>query len=65
MDVTQKAHLMQIAKSFGDIRDSLVKISLALTDLETETPSIKRDQVLATVESYLDRFRRSDPRHLD
>ena len=65
MDVTQTAQLLQIAKSFGDIRDSLVRISLALTDLVTETPSSERSEVLATVERYLDRLRRSEPKGLD
>lgn len=65
MDGTHTAHLLQIAKSFGDIRDSLLRISLALTDLVTETPSSERDEVLATVEHYLDRLRQSGPTRLD
>lgn len=60
MDLIQTAQLLQIAKSLSDMRDSLVMISLALTDLITEMPSRERDAVLAAVENYLERLRRSN-----
>ena len=60
MDVIQTAQLLQIAKSLSDMRDSLVMMSLALTDLAAVVPSRERDEVLAAVESYLERLRRSD-----
>ncbi len=49
--------LILLADALGDIRDSLVTISLALTDLVTEMPSPARDAVLIEVERYLSRIR--------
>jgi hypothetical protein len=51
------AHLIQLVRTLGEIRDSWVTISLALTDLVTETPSIARDEVLIEVERHLSRIR--------
>jgi hypothetical protein len=56
LDTSQAAQLMQIAHSLVDLRDSLVMISLALTDLITEGPSPARDEVLADVKRYLTRI---------
>jgi hypothetical protein len=55
-DPTQAAQLMQIVSSLVIIRESLVTISLALTDLRTERPSRERDEVMAGVQLYLNRF---------
>jgi hypothetical protein len=53
---SQAAQLMQIASSLVIIRDSLVTISLELADLITERPSRERDEVIADVQLYLNRF---------
>jgi hypothetical protein len=55
-DPNEAAQLMQIARSLHDLRDSLVMISLTLTDLITEAPSPERDEVLAGVKCYLNRI---------
>lgn len=57
--------LTRLAESLGSIRDSWVTISLALTDLVTETPSVERDEVLTEVERYLCRLRAADRRDFD
>jgi hypothetical protein len=62
---SQSVVLAQLAHALRDIRDSWVKISLALTDLVTETPSTERDEVMTEVERYLSRLRLSDRRDFD
>jgi hypothetical protein len=56
LDPVQAAQLMQTVSSLVIIRDALVTISLALTDLRTESPTRERDEVMAGVQHYLDRF---------
>ncbi|MDT8992630.1 hypothetical protein RQP54_17295 [Curvibacter sp. APW13] len=56
LDPTQVAQLKEIADSLEDIRESLMTISLALADVITEVPSPERDEVLAGVQRYLNRF---------
>ena len=55
-DPAQAAQLMQVVSYLVIIRDSLVTLSLALTDLNTERPSRERDEVMADVQLYLNRF---------
>jgi hypothetical protein len=53
---------MRLADALGDMSDSFVAISLALTDLVTDTASPERDEVLAEVKSYLARMQEADRR---
>ena len=57
--------LIKLAKALGGIRDSLVTVSMALTDLVTELPSPARDEVVMEVERYLCRMRELNRRNLD
>jgi hypothetical protein len=57
--------LIKLADALGDIRDSLVTVSMALTDLVTETPSPARDEVMVEVERYLCRIREAHKRDFD
>ena len=57
--------LSKLADALGDIRDSLVSVSMALTDLVTETPSPARDEVMVEVERYLCRIREAHKRDFD
>lgn len=57
--------LIRLAKSLGDMRDSWVQISLALTDLVTETPSPARDEMRIAVERYLFRIREANRSDFD
>jgi hypothetical protein len=57
--------LSKLADALGDIRDSLVTVSMALTDLVTETPSPARDEVMVEVERYLCRIREAHKRDFD
>ena len=52
--------LLLLADALGDLRDSLVSVSMALTDYVTETPSPARDEVLTEVERYLCRLREAN-----
>lgn len=52
----RSAELLKIANALGDLRDSLLLLSLALTDLTTEVPSEERDEVLEAVKQYLKRI---------
>lgn len=56
------AQLMLLADALCDMRDSWVAVSMALTDLVTETESPERDEVLTEVERYLARIREADRR---
>ena len=51
--------------ALGDIRDSLMTVSLALTDLVAEMPSAARDEVVTEVERYLHRMREAHKRDFD
>jgi hypothetical protein len=42
------------------LRDHWMELSLALSDIVTETPTPARDEVLAEVERYLCRIRESE-----
>jgi hypothetical protein len=53
---------MLLADALCDMRDSWVAVSMALTDLVTETESPERDEVLTEVERYLARIREADRR---
>lgn len=57
--------LTKLAGALGDIRDSLVTLSLALTDLITEMPSPARDEVVIKVERYLARLSEANKRDFD
>jgi hypothetical protein len=57
--------LIKLASALGDIRDSLMTVSLALTDLVAEMPSDARDEVVTEVERYLCRMRESNRRDFD
>lgn len=57
--------LSKLADALGDIRDSLVTVSMALTDLVTDTPSPDRDEVMVEVECYLCRIREAHRRDFD
>ncbi len=52
-DLLRSAELLKIANALGDLRDSLLLLSLALSDLATEFPSKERDEVLEAVNKYL------------
>jgi len=56
--------LIKLAGALGSMRDSLVTISMALTDLMTEMPSPARDEVVTEVERYLCRTREASRRYL-
>jgi hypothetical protein len=49
------AELRKLADALGGMRDSLMTVSMALTDLVTEMPSDARDEVVIEVKRYLDR----------
>lgn len=57
--------LMRLADALGEMRDSFVAISLALTDLMTETPSAHQDEVRAMVECYLNQLQDGVKKSLD
>lgn len=57
--------LIKLASALGDIRDSLMTVSLALTDLVAEMPSAARDEVVTEVERYLHRMREAHKRDFD
>jgi uncharacterized phage infection (PIP) family protein YhgE len=57
--------LIKLAGALGDIRDSLMTVSLALTDLVAEMPSAARDEVVTEVERYLHRMREAHKRDFD
>jgi NifB/MoaA-like Fe-S oxidoreductase len=57
--------LSKLADALGSIRDSLVTVSMALTDLVTEMPSPARDEVVTEVERYLCRMREANRRDSD
>lgn len=57
--------LHKLAEALGDMRDSLVTISLALTDLVTEMPSPARDEAAIEVERYLARISEANRRGFD
>jgi hypothetical protein len=57
--------LIKLADALCGLRDSLMTISLALTDLVTEMPSTARDQVVTEVERYLCRMRKAIRRDFD
>ena len=57
--------LLKLADALGDLRDSLVTASMALTDLVTEMPSPARDEVVMEVERYLFRMREANRRDFD
>ena len=61
----QSDQLHKLADALGNMRDSLVTVSLALTDLVTEMPSPARDEVLTEVERYLSRLREANRRYFD
>jgi hypothetical protein len=52
-DLLRSAELLKIAHALGELRDSLLMLSLALTDLTTELPSRQRDEALVAVKQYL------------
>jgi hypothetical protein len=58
----QSEQLHKLADALGNIRDSLVTVSLALSDLVTEMPSTARDEVVTEVERYLSRLRDANRR---
>jgi hypothetical protein len=57
--------LRKLADALGEIRDSLMTVSMALTDLVTEMPSHARDEVVIEVERYLARLGEAKNRGLD
>ena len=59
------AQWIELAQALGDMRDSLVMLSLALHDFVTEMPSTTRDQVKADVERYLALIGDSTRRNID
>ena len=54
-----------LADALGDIRDSCVLISLALTDLLTDAQSTARDEVMIDVDRHLCRIREASRRTFD
>lgn len=52
--------ITQLIGALNALRDHWMELSLALSDLVTETPSPARDDVLAEVERYLCRIRESE-----
>lgn len=61
----QSAQLHKLADALGNMRDSLVTVSMALTDLVTEMPSPARDEVLTEVERYLSRLGEANRRNFE
>lgn len=57
--------LIKLADALGSMRDSLVTVSMALTDLVTEMPSPSRDEVMMEVERYLCRMRQANRQDFD
>lgn len=62
---TPNAQWVKLAEALGDMRDSLVMVSLALQDFLTEMPSTTRDEVKANVERYLALIGDSTRRNID
>ena len=60
-----KEQLHKLADALGEMRDSLVTVSLALSDLVTEMPSPERDEVVTEVERYLSRMREANRRDFE
>lgn len=60
-----KAQWIALAEALGDMRDSLVMVSLALHDFVTEMPSATRDEVKADQERYLAHISESNTRSFD
>ena len=61
----QSVQLHKLADALGNMRDSLVTVSMALTDLVTEMPSPARDEVLTEVERYLSRLGEANRRNFE
>ena len=57
--------LLRLADALGEMRDSWVAISLALTDLVAEMPSAERDEVRTEVERYLSRLQEGGRKTFD
>ena len=57
--------MLQLADALGEIRDSWVSISLALTDLRVELPTPENDEIMSEVNRYLCRIREADRRSFD
>jgi hypothetical protein len=49
--------LLILAGALMELRDSLVSVSMALTDYVTEIPSPAKDEIVSEVERYLSRLR--------
>jgi hypothetical protein len=49
--------MSEISLALAELRDSLVKMSLVLGDMLTESESPLRDDVMIEVELYLNRLR--------
>lgn len=54
--------LLRLAIALADMRDSLVNLSLALQDLDENTPSTQRDELMLQVERHLARIKEGERR---
>lgn len=57
--------LMRLSEALGEMRDSFVKMSMRLRDIQFEMDSSKRDEVMTEVERHLARLRESARRTLE
>jgi hypothetical protein len=56
-ELPQGQPMVRVSQAMGDIRDSMVMMSLALQDLMAATSSPERDAAIAQVQSLLKRWR--------
>lgn len=57
--------LMRLSEALGEMRDSWLKMSMTLRDLQFDMDAGKRDEVMTEVESRLARLSESARRTLD
>lgn len=53
---SQQTQLMLVAQNLGDLRDSLMHVSMALKDYMADTPSSARDEAMAQMAQTLARI---------
>jgi hypothetical protein len=58
-------NLMRLSEALGELRDSWVKMSMTLRDLQYELDSYRRDEVMTEVERYLARLSESSRGEFD
>ena len=56
-EIPENQPMVRVSQAMGDIRDSMVMMSLALQDLMAATSSPERDAAIGQVQTLLKRWR--------